>query len=539
MEMVAEIWRAIPMPEKAPSGLASLTSVAPMDSLAAQRPGTAAALLGLFAFASCYFRSFAFAHLPFMPGGDQIGFFTSGSRMVAGQLPYRDFFEILPVGTDLTYAALIKLFGFCTWVPGAVMAFLAAGIVILITLAAARIMRGLAIVIPGLLLLGFLLLDESLNATHHWFCTLAAMAAMFVLLRDVSLPRVAAAGALAGLATSFTQTTGAFLVVGLAIYVAWKSKRTRAGASWRKPLLLCAVAIAVFFAINGYFIWQAGLREWIFDAIVFPVRYFTVPAVNNWRVIEYDFGWHPSLRRWISFPFLYATVPLVYVICLFLTYWRSDADDDQNERWDALILISLTGLSMFLAAAPAPSFLRVSSASPAAMVLLVWLLARSGAFTRKLNLALGAIALLLAIAVPLNRQLHSHATLDLPAGRTAFLDPLQYDEHRWLLARTHPGKYFYGMPPLFLPFHLVNPAPVAGLDTTAYTRPDQVTASLQALQDHPPPMIILRGPLEHSTSPATDYTEPFRQYMRANYVITKTFPNGDVVWERRNRPPGN
>src|SRR6516164_4664210 len=36
--------------------------------------------------------------------GDQLGFLTDGSRIVAGELLYRDFFEMLPPGTPLTYA---------------------------------------------------------------------------------------------------------------------------------------------------------------------------------------------------------------------------------------------------------------------------------------------------------------------------------------------------------------------------------------------------------------------------------------------------
>jgi hypothetical protein len=65
----------------------------------------------VFAFAACYFRSFIFPDVPLLPSGDQLGFAQAGTRMVAGQLPYRDYFRILPPGTDLAYALMIRLFG--------------------------------------------------------------------------------------------------------------------------------------------------------------------------------------------------------------------------------------------------------------------------------------------------------------------------------------------------------------------------------------------------------------------------------------------
>ncbi len=44
-------------------------------------------------FLVCYFRSFIFPNIPIVLWGDQIGFYDDGSRIVSGQLPYRDFFQ--------------------------------------------------------------------------------------------------------------------------------------------------------------------------------------------------------------------------------------------------------------------------------------------------------------------------------------------------------------------------------------------------------------------------------------------------------------
>jgi hypothetical protein len=78
-----------------------------------------AVLLSLFTFAVCYLRSFILPRVPILSGGDALGFLVAGSRIVGGELPYRDFFEVVPVGADLTYAVVIKGFacapGFRVW----------------------------------------------------------------------------------------------------------------------------------------------------------------------------------------------------------------------------------------------------------------------------------------------------------------------------------------------------------------------------------------------------------------------------------------
>ncbi|HEY6465496.1 MAG TPA: hypothetical protein VIY69_05855 [Candidatus Acidoferrales bacterium] len=488
-----------------------------------------ATLVGTLAFVSCFFRLFIFPHTPLLPAGDAVGFFVAGSRIVAGELPYRDFFEILPVASDLAYASLIKLFGFYAWIPGMTMACLAAGIVLLTTLAARRFVSGIALALPGLLFTGIALSSETLNATHHWFCTLAVMAAMFALLDGTSSVRVAAAGALAGLAASFTQTSGATVVAALAIYVFWKARDESPNRHWHKPLLLIGSAFAMFVAVNGYFIWRAGLRAWLYSMFVFPVRYFGVPDFNNWRVITLDFRIHPSVERWLFFPFIYGLAVLVVIV--LATIVRRLREHDSTEQWDDLLLVALTGAGMLLAVAPAPSLLRLSSASPPGLILLAWLLQRAGKPPRVPRFALAAAASAIAILVPLQHQFRWHIALRLPGGNIAFFDRAQYDEYRWLAGETTSGEYLFGAPAMHVALHTVNPAAVALFDTSDYTRPEQVTAGVQALAHAHVPFIILKHSFDEPALSATDHTQPLRDFLRTNYSIVKTFATGDAVWQ--------
>ena len=84
---------------------------------------------------------------------------------------------------------------------------------------------------------------------------------------------------------------------------------------------------------------------------------------------------------------------------------------------------------------------------------------------------------------------------------------------------------------MYLPFHLVNPTAVEGIDTSDYTRPEQVDAAVQALKQHAVPLMITRGPIEGPVS-ESDHSGPFRDYVLGNYRVTRTFPNGDRVWEK-------
>jgi len=60
--------------------------------------------------------------------------------------------------------------------------------------------------------------SNALDLTHHWYSTLAALAAVSVLMGGVNLRRIFAAGVLSGISTLFTQTQGGLTFVALIIY---------------------------------------------------------------------------------------------------------------------------------------------------------------------------------------------------------------------------------------------------------------------------------------------------------------------------------
>lgn len=377
------------------------------------RPVPASIVAAIFNFAVCYLRSFILPHVPIVIWGDQLGFFNAGSRIALGQLPYRDYFQIVPPATDLTYAFLIRNFGVQVWIPNLLMACLAAIAALLMTLIASRLLHGAAVLLPGLLL-GGLVLPASADATHHWFSTIAVLAAVLVLLDGTTLPRIAAAGALCGLAACFTQTKGAWAVAAFTVYFVYVVGRrtTRAGKRWQQCLVLCGAAAAVFAAFNARFIQAVGIGQWLFCILVYPLRYYSSPSVNNWRVLLSEFRWHAGMARWVTFPFVYATVTSVYILFFFATRRRWNAD--QDEQWRKLLLVALAGIAMFLAVAHSPSVKRLGTVSPPALILLAWLLNRPGRTAARLKVLLAGGAIALAGAGAVRTQTKPRAYLDLP-----------------------------------------------------------------------------------------------------------------------------
>ena len=485
-------------------------------------PVCLATLTASFTFTVCYFRSFVFPDIPFLPWSDAVGFLNNGTRIVAGRLPYRDYFAFVPPSTDLAYALAIQAFGARAWIPSVMMPCLAALAALLMTCCAARIVRGTMMVLPGLLLVGFIL-PGSLDATHHWFSTDAVLAALLVLLGGGSLPRMAMAGALCGVAGSFTPTKGAMAVVGFIAYLSLKRWRgdMPAGDFWRRGSLLAGVSAAVFVAANAYFIRAAGLSRWLYCILVFPVRYYPSVPLNNWRI--YGDGVLPLGPGTIPALFVNASVPLVYVMIVIAT--RRRWTNEPNQPWDQLLLIALTGLALFLAIAPSPSWKRLSIVSPPAMILWGWLLARSGRIITRLRVGLAVIALIFALAGPVRTQTRWRAYLNLPVGRTAFKEPARYDEYRFALGRTHPGELVFGTPPVQFALAVQNPAPIDVFVPADYTRPEQVAGTIQALEKYRVPLLMLHRDMytPSSSNSASDHLGPLRAYLHQSYRLTKKF----------------
>jgi hypothetical protein len=487
----------------------------------------------------CLLREFVLPHTPILSWGDALGYATKGQRMLEGELPYRDFFDFVSAGTDMVYAALFRVFGVWLWVPGALMGGIAAASAVLMTWMAGRVLRPRFVFMPALLLAGFVLWG-SLDPTHHWFSTLAALGAVAALFDGVTTRRLLAAGLLCGVVASFTQSNGAAVLCALLGYLWLHSQRSPGERRMlpRRVLLLCAAAFVVFAVTNGPFLIAAGWHRWSALMIVFPLRYFGSSAANNWHGTLPDFADKKGFLRWIVFPFLYLSVPLAYVWTL-ARLLRSDTRERAHVNWHRPLLLLLVGVALLAAVASAPSIRRLSCASPPAMLLLVWLLttgSRPQAARRGVRIAQGLTLASVAVAAILILRVHHQrpALLTLPAGNVAIYDPQIAQVYRVMAERTRPGQWFFGLPSLTLPLGLRNPTPIEAPSPGQYTRPEQIAAVIAGLERTQPPLLLLRPSMydPHLAGYPAGNLAPFQNYLFAHYRKTSTFPTTDEVWER-------
>jgi hypothetical protein len=467
-------------------------------------------------------------------------------------MPYRDYFQFVTPGADLVYAFLFRHLGLLLWIPNALMVCLAVTGVLLMTLAARKVLHGSLIALPAALTVGFILFG-GLDATHHWFSGLIALLAMLVLFPlsgESESPeepkkskasqnwRVALAGALCGLVASFTQSKGATVTAGFLLYLLWQSfdEKQKASVLCRRCLLLCGAALVVFLAINGPYMAALGMKEWIKWVILFPFRYYPTLPAQTWRSPLDDFRYQTGFIRWICIPFVYLTIPLVYLVFLRVMYRRRRIEPDQP--WNQLLLLAITGLALFLAVAPCLSVMRVSCAGLPGMVLLAWLLNRWGRQGRVAAAALAVLSLAIAVYLPVrNQTMHWHY-LDLPAGRTAILDPNRYELYRWMAENTHPGQMYFGVGPLALPLWLQTPPPISAPIPYEYDRPEHIAASIAAMENNRVPLLLLK-PYQYLAGTwgyTDDHLRPFQAYLDQHYRYIKTFPAGFELWQRTDSP---
>jgi hypothetical protein len=499
--------------------------------------------LALFLFdaaAFLYLQLFIFPCKPIFLPNDSLIWLQDARAMVDGKILYLDLFQITFPGIQVILAAVIKALGPRVWLPNAILVLLGTFTAWLTTVISKRVISGQSALLPAFLLLSFEFSAWHV-VSHHWFSTLAAMAAILVALEKRSAGRIGVVGALCGLAAWFTQTEGALVLLAFAVFVLWECQRM--GKAWRPVILKLVYLFAGFILVLGlgvgYFVWKAGPREFIYSTFIFPVKY--APAwveVNTYRVY---LGSLLGLRAWEVVPllFVYAAIPWVYLY-FFLAYMRQ-RDGAPSEAWDRLMLVNIAGFSLFVSVAPAPAWIRLCTVSPPAWIVLIWLLRNS---TRRISRAvvnfLWIAGVLCAATILLKTFRHEQllrADLNLPAGQTAFLDTGAYDEFKYLAARTSPSDYFFGGRNVhfYFPLGLRPPSRISYVIPNDWTRPGEVSDLIAGLERHRARYVLWQLMLDNvpEHTAGGENLVPLRAYLHEHYHVTKIFSgSNDQLWER-------
>jgi hypothetical protein len=478
-----------------------------------------------------YLRTFLLPRTPLAPYGDEIHYFLHAVRMLHGQVPYRDFFTFVPPGADLLYLSALRLFGVHAWVFQGIIVALGFFLTCAILWVSASIFDGSLALLPGLLFLVFDL-GGALDATHHWWCALFVLMAVGILLGGRSKKRLAVAGMLCGVATLFTHTQGGLSLVAIGLYVLWTPPVDEKRADRVRELgALVLPFVVVVGLLAGYYASRVGLHTLLYWTVYFPLRYFSTLEAHTPRAYFLGMPKMKSVGDVLTaapYMFVHLLVPLMYVLCLIRLF--RERRDREEQRWQHVLLINLVGLAMFASVVSAPTPLRLCVVAPPAVILCVWYFGPDTRLDGWVRRGLWTAALLLMVYLPINRQLHPRRYIDLPMGRTAFLDPREYDQIEWYAARTRPGDSFFGDPTAAFLLSLESPSSLDYVTVSAFTRPQQIQELIDSLEKHRTRYVDFYRELNDPPGP-DDNLGPLREYIAQNYHLAKESPAGRI-WER-------
>jgi hypothetical protein len=296
-----------------------------------------------------------------------------------------------------------------------------------------------------------------------------------------------------------------------------------------------AAFVLTFFATHFYPAFAAGFDIYYFSTVTFvkdyygsdtlsnTFAYFTdLPSLEAYRQAYGDGGgWFRYLRVAGPSIFIYALVPLIYL--LYFAYRKLRKVDEETDT--NLLLLSILGTALYLGTS-SPTAFRLYHISIPAMILLAWFVKRifrHEDFAKSLACAL----LVLASLYSIQRQVVANATLDLPAGRTAFLATNMAEKYSWLADETRPGDSIFEPqhPTFYFPMHLKNPTPFYLVRDNNYTPPFQVNQLMRSLEISRPRFIVWQGswskePFEREPG---DNLAPLWDFIRTNYQLRKEF----------------
>ena len=503
----------------------------PLSTAMRERP-VAVACLTLCCAAFLYLQTFRLPCIPRLATGDQAIYLFDAARMVDGQVIYRDFDHFTFPGTSGLYYLLFRIFGVKAWIPEAMLILLGTLIALLSFRICRRLLEGPSVLLPGLLFLA-LPFTGYLDATHHWYSALAAIATLALLIDERTPLRLACAGILWGLATCFAQS----MVLGplaLGVFLVWEARRRAGRSLLKQEASLFAAYAGTVVALNSYIVWKVGLRRFFAETVVFVLKYYPDDRFNSWKAY---FASRPSihgLENLLQLPawfLILGIVPLTYCVFFFL-YWKRPRNED-GQPWESLMLVATVGVAMLLTVASAAAYQRLYTVSLPALILLVWFLESHFPRGESFLQTLWALVLLLAVVKPAVAQLKFSEPLDLPTGRTTFATRVSYVKTKWVFQRTQPFDYFFDDQSIGFALRLRNPGRIDFVRPTEYTRPEQVAGLIQGLEAHPATLVSWYPGLDSPTiDPRKDQLGPLREYLRAHYRVAAQFTNGDKIWER-------
>ncbi len=495
-----------------------------------------------------YLFLFELPATPFFGDADQSIFLYEAQRMVHGDVMYRDFFEFTMPGTQTFYALLFVIFGEKFWVLSVTVLVLGLVTAALILAISKKVLPSPLHFVPAVLFIFLGFRWAGFDGSHRMFSPVFILLAVLLILRSRSALNLAAAGSSLGLASFFTQQRGVVALVAVVVYLSIDGHHTNSRSRQTlKNIGVVATAFVITVAgLSAYPILNAGVENFFYSTVVYPLRYYSYGHPNHFGVYFDDFAKALSVGKPSD---LLALIPLtLYCVILpvaaawftivFLRAWR-----ERNwEKWKGIALIGIVGVFMTITTT-APNLPRLFQIAGPGLIVLVWLANRYA--TRYMpKIAVAACSALIALGVFQAVRVQTNwdvVHLDTPAGRLAMIRSKQSERYEWLLQNTKPGDHFFEVyePFAYFPLGLKNPTRYGQIWPSEYTRPEHVAEAVRDLRSKRPRYILWDNSYLSTTRVAGDHTRPLADLVAADYS-----PVGEVydvggkpvqIWELKTK----
>jgi hypothetical protein len=296
--------------------------------------------------------------------GDEGTIVYGAQRVLEGQVPYRDFLEMMGPGSFYWLALFFKLFGLGWQVTRFYLLFTGVATALLIYFITRRFVRGATSFVPCLFAVVMGLPFWS-GCNHHWDSNLFALAALISFLKwqdGERLRWLMATGTLAGVTSCFIQQKGLFLVLAFMIAIVStpglvRSRQRAFSAIGRLFAGYALVGISVVFS----FYCTGALRDLLYANLVWPLSgYETVnqipygEGIADLAIAPCSFLLHVLPVPCALLIVLLCLLPFVVIVVSPLLIIASTIADARKSRISKLILpapvmtLVLTGLALWL-----------------------------------------------------------------------------------------------------------------------------------------------------------------------------------------------
>jgi hypothetical protein len=321
-----------------------------------------------------------------LPPGDEGTLIYDAVRVAQGQVPYRDFFEVMGPGTFYWVALFFKLFG-VTWLATRLALVVTSVATALMMFFLTRRLRTRFDTLPAIFLMAVLFGYIWPAISHHGDSNLLALfafAAFVVWLDRQQTVLLVAAGALAALTTCVLQPKGVLLFLAFLVLLVVLCRKDAGFVSYMAWLSTGYVAVVACVLL---FFWAAGgLHDLVYATFIWPLtRYSNVNSVPYGLGID-EFYWKswaqplsaalsPAVGHTIAgiliAPFLLvAALPVILPIVSFCN--RSRAFNR------ALLPYWIAGAALWLSEIHRKDITHLVYGSPLLIILLICLLSQIG-----------------------------------------------------------------------------------------------------------------------------------------------------------------